>query len=170
MRQLMINATPWQLIASGDDWAVSECASNRFNYLSLMVQDRHYLYAEGLIELGLDERGVWVLGVFDTSEQLQMFLALHNDNPLKVPALRIESDWPVVSYTDANLESYAHYQGVYRVGFKSYRVTQTESETLLVNYIDGYKSELLGEFNEEVEACLKVYSHFDARTRGCKMC
>ena len=117
MRQLMINATPWQLIASGDDWVVTECTNNCFNYLSLMVQDRHYLYAEGLIELGLDEHGVWVLGVFDTSEQLQLFLALHTDNPLKVPALRIESSWPAVQFNEGELESYPTYQGVYRVGF-----------------------------------------------------
>ncbi len=170
MRQLAINATPWQLIASGEGWALSECANPHFNYLSLTIEDRHYLYAEGLIELGQDERGVWVLGVFDSREQLQMFLALHTDNPLKVPALRIESSWPAVQFNEGELESYPTYQGVYRVGFKSYRVTPTESGTLLVEYIDGYKAELLGEFQGEVEACLKVYSHFDARTRGCKMC
>lgn len=160
----------WQQMAYGNDWSLESFETAHFSYQRLNLNNRYYLYAEGLIELGGSERGVWVLGVFDTVEQSDMFLALHIDNPLKVPALRIESDWPVVQFTDASLDAFAHYQGVYRVGFKSYRVTPTESDTLLVEYIDGYKSELLGECEGEVEACLKVYSHFDARTRGCKMC
>jgi hypothetical protein len=119
--------------------------------------------------MGLPDRGVWVLGVFDHFDQLQMFLALHNDNPLKVPALRIDQKWPAVNYQKSTLIDYPHYQGVYRVGFKSYRVSE-EIDGYLVDYIDGYKAEQLGVLETEVEACLTLYSHFDSRTRGCKMC
>ena len=169
MRQLSRTLTDWSLQANGDDWSVYSSAHGRFNYLRLVLSTKEYLYAEGDLELGLSDRGVWVLGVFDHFEQLQFFLALHNDNPLKVPSLRIEQSWPVVNYQESTLIDYPHYQGVYRVGFKSYRVTQ-ENDECRVEFIDGYKAELLGVVETEVDACLTLYSHFDSRTRGCKMC
>lgn len=169
MRQLTINSTDWSLEASGADWSLYSSANERFNYLRLALATKEYLYAEGELEMGLPDRGVWVLGVFDHFDQLQMFLALHNDNPLKVPALRIDQKWPAVNYQKSTLIDYPHYQGVYRVGFKSYRVSE-EIDGYLVDYIDGYKAEQLGVLETEVEACLTLYSHFDSRTRGCKMC
>ncbi len=169
MRQLSITSTDWALQAKGDDWSLFASANDRFNYLRLVLPTKEYLYAEGELELGQSERGVWVLGVFDHFEQLQHFLALHNDNPLKVPALRIEQSWPVVVYHEQSLLDFPRYSGVYRVGFKSYRVTQ-EPGGYPVEYVDGYKAELLAVLESEVEACLVLYSHFDSRTRGCKMC
>ncbi|MGB0223545.1 hypothetical protein XMD579_000204 [Marinobacterium sp. xm-d-579] len=169
MRQLSITATDWLLQAKGDDWSLFASVTNRFNYLRLTLPTKEYLYAEGEQELGQSDRGVWVLGVFDHVEQLQYFLALHNDNPLKVPALKIEQSWPVVAYQEQSLMDYPHYSGVYRVGFKSYRVTQ-EIDGYRVEYIDGYKAALLGVLESEVDAFLALYSHFDSRTRGCKMC
>ena len=169
MRQLKVSAEEWSLQAEGEGWSLYTSANERFNYLRLVLPIQEYLYAEGTLELGLPERGVWVLGVFDHFDQLQLFLALHHNNPLKVPALRIEQSWPVVKYQEQSLIDYPHYSGVYRVGFKSYRVTQ-EIDGYRVEYLDGYKAELLGVLSSEVEACLALYSHFDSRTRGCKMC
>jgi len=169
VRQLTITSTGWSLEASGADWSLYSSANERFNYLRLVLPTQEYLYAEGALELGLPDRGVWVLGVFDHFDQLQLFLALHHNNPLKVPALRIEHSWPVVKYQEQSLIDYPHYSGVYRVGFKSYRVTQ-ENDDCRVEFIDGYKAELLGVVETEVDACLTLYSHFDSRTRGCKMC
>ena len=169
MRQLSVNSSDWSLQAKGDGWSLLASACDRFNYLRLVLPTKEYLYAEGELELGQSDRGVWVLGVFDHFEQLQHFLALHNDNPLKVPSLRIEQEWPVVAYQEQSLIDYPRYSGVYRVGFKSYRVTQ-EIKGCRVEYVDGYKAELLGVLASEVDACFAVYSHFDSRTRGCKMC
>ena len=169
MRYLSVASTDWSLQAKGPDWSLYSIANERYNYLRLVLPTKEYLYAEGELELGLSDRGVWVLGVFDHFEQLQLFLGLHKDNPLKVPALRIEQNWPVVKYQKSVLIDYPHYQGVYRVGFKSYRVTQ-EINGCRVEFVDGYKAELLGVVETEVDACLTVYSHFDSRTRGCKMC
>ncbi len=169
MRKLKITASEWSLQSEGVGWSLYACATDQFNYLRLALPTQHYLYTEGPLEKGQSDRGVWVLGVFDTFKQLQIFLALHNDNPLKVPALRLDQDWPVVKYQARSLIDYPHYSGVYRVGFKSYRVTQ-EIDGYRVDYIDGYRVELLGVFESEVEACLALYSHFDSRTRGCKIC
>jgi len=169
VRQLKVPLEEWSLQAEGEGWSLYTSANKRFNYLRLALPTQEYLYAEGALELGLSDRGVWVLGVFDHFDQLQLFLALHHDNPLKVPALRIEQSWPVVKYQEQSLIDYPHYSGVYRVGFKSYRVTQ-ERDGYSVEYLDGYKAELLGVLASEVETCLALYSHFDSRTRGCKMC
>lgn len=169
MRQLKVSADDWSLQAEGVGWSLYTSSNERFNYLRLVLPTQEYLYAEGTLELGLPDRGVWVLGVFDHFDQLQLFLALHHNNPLKVPALRIEQSWPVVKYQEQSLIDYPHYSGVYRVGFKSYRVTE-EIDGYRVEYLDGYKAELLGVLASEVEACLALYSHFDSRTRGCKMC
>jgi len=126
-----------------------------------------YLYAR-------DAEGgnCFILGVFDTEGQLDFFLSLHRENPLKVPGLRADSmPWPPVTLDDGGELSFPRYVGVYLVGMKSYRVEADEVNAGLyfVNYRDRYHTEYLGEASEK-DACLLLYSHFDARLRGCKMC
>ncbi|WP_372831349.1 hypothetical protein [Pontibacterium sp.] len=121
-----------------------------------------YLYAW---ELQLQR--AYVLGVFDTRSQALWFVELHRSNPLKVPALITPLEQPVF----VSGVWHQPYEGVYRVGYKSYRVTRLEEGAGLnaVDFIDRYKVQHLGIFPEK-ESCLEVYSHFDTRLRGCSMC
>lgn len=145
-----------------------DCAETEdFRYQRLGLQRAEetvwYLYA-------WNEVSSWVLGVFDTAGQVDFFLALHSDNPLKVPALELaESGVPV--RVEQGWLHYPGYAGVYRVGLKSYRVEpdQLDAALLSMHYIDRYNSQFLGVAGEK-EACLTIYSHFDSRLRGCKMC
>lgn len=111
---------------------------------------------------------VFVLGCFDTRGQADFFLALHSMNPLNVPALvALDQGWPALLERDIQQPVYA---GTYRVGFKSYRVEKDPDSGLLsLAYVDRYHTDYLGLATEK-EACLLIYSHFDARLRGCKMC
>lgn len=176
MRNLSIKTSEWVACPPSEAFTLPaqeqlltlECAhSNSFNYQRLAVRRSEevfwYLYA-------WNATGSRVLGVFDTSGQIDFFLALHSDNPLKVPALALqESGSPV--RVEAGRLVYPRYAGVYRVGLKSYRVEPDNHQPLLLSmqYIDGYNSQLMGVASEK-EACLAIYSHFDARLRGCKMC
>lgn len=121
-----------------------------------------YLYA-----WELQPQRAYVLGVFDTRSQALWFVELHRSNLLKVPALITSLEQPVF----VSGVWHQPYEGVYRVGHKSYRVTCSGEETDLhsVDFIDRYKVQHLGVFPEK-EGCLQVYSHFDARLRGCSMC
>jgi len=176
MRNLRIQATDWVACIPGESFVLPnreqlqalECArSDSFHYQRLAIRRDEemfwYLYA-------WDESDSWVLGVFDTAGQADFFLALHTDNPLKVPALKlVDSGQPV--RIEAGRLVYPHYAGVYRVGFKSYRVEPdgVAPEQYDMYYIERYNSQFLGMATEK-EACLAIYSHFDARLRGCKMC
>ena len=111
-----------------------------------------------------------ILGVFDTEGQASYYVDLHSENPLFIPALTLRScdlDISKGIYV-SNLPPYA---GVYRVGFKSYVVAISERDPALrsLTYVDRYRTQYLGEANE-LESCLILYSHFDQRLRGCKMC
>ncbi len=176
MRNLDIKATPWQQevlpdalhLPSGVEAVVLEtCQFEGWHYQRLQLQTvsglKCYLYVD-------DGDQAWVLGVFDTLGQADFFLALHNANPLYVPTLLIEQHAPAVRMVDQQLH-WPVYAGLYRVGFKSYRVelVETEADWVRAEYIDGYRVESLGE-GPEIEVCLQVYSHFDGRLRGCKMC
>jgi len=187
MRDLKIGASRWleqvPPAASGNDGFpraerpaglidYSICRSDDFLYHRLGVEVAGepwwYLYALALS----GEPALWVLGVFDTPGQVDFFLALHRDNPLKVPALRqldAAAGWLQVD-VEGRL-SYPHYSGVYQVGLKSYRVEALAdgSGHYRAHYADRDHVEYLGEATEK-EICLKVYSHFDGRLRGCKLC
>jgi hypothetical protein len=176
MRNLTIQATDWVSclpdasceLPNQERLLTLECArSDQFYYQRLALtrgaEVFWYLYA-------WNEDASWVLGVFDTAGQADFFLALHTDNPLKVPALELPRSGPPVTVADETLV-YADYAGVYRVGFKSYRVEtdKLDPELRSMHYVEGYNSQFLGVASEK-EACLAIYSHFDARLRGCKMC
>ncbi|MDI3325481.1 hypothetical protein QKW35_13950 [Pontibacterium granulatum] len=121
-----------------------------------------YLYA-----WQLKPHRAYVLGVFDTRSQALLFVDLHRGNPLKVPALITPLEQPRF-VADGWHQPYV---GVYRIGYKSYRVSRLEAGTGLhsVDFLDRYKVQHLGVFSEK-ESCLEVYSHFDTRLRGCSMC
>lgn len=184
MRDLTIKAGPWQAQSlpgtqvqsvSGEsvpgvlDYAT--CSSDTFRYYRLGVEVEGepywYLYAMTLSEAP----SLWVLGVFDTLGQVDFFLALHSNEPLWVPALQTledDTEWLQVQ-ADGGL-IYPHYAGIYRVGLKSYRVSETADPGIYTaTYADRDHVEYLGQANEK-EICLRVYSHFDARLRGCKLC
>ncbi len=176
MRDLSIKASPWQLEAlpvevrlpDGVVSAVLEsCRLEQWRYQRLLIETASesscYLYVD-------DGEQAWVLGVFDTLGQADFFLALHNQNPLFVPALLLAEPAPAVQVLDGCL-AYPVYAGVYRVGFKSYNVEVLPelSGSVRADYIDHYRVESLGE-GPEKEMCLQIYSHFDGRLRGCKMC
>ncbi|KEA62848.1 hypothetical protein ADIMK_2957 [Marinobacterium lacunae] len=113
-----------------------------------------------------------MLGVFDTPGQVDFFLSLHTDNPLKVPALRQFDAGPgwLRLGRDGELH-YPHYSGVYQVGLKSYRVMPVAAQEGMFNasYGDRDHVDYLGQGSEK-EVCLLVYGHFDSRLRGCKLC
>lgn len=176
MRDLKVQATAWVPVdlpancdlAPGEELvALHECTREDWHYQRLVIKrDQEpfcYLYVD-------DGSSSWVLGVFDTTGQAEFFLALHNANPLFVPALLQESSAPAVKLEQEQL-IYPVYTGLYRVGLKSYRVEAVEGQagTVSAEYIDRYHVELLGQGGEK-EVCLLVYSHFDGRLRGCKMC
>ena len=176
MRNLSIQASEWAdclpdhpaLLQPNEALTQLECAeSDRFHYQRLgLRRDGEmfwYLYA-------WNEEAAWVLGVFDTPGQADFFMALHTDDPLKVPALELSASGAPVRVEQGRLV-YPRYGGVYRVGFKSYRVEPDSQNAALLSmhYIDRYNSQFLGVADEK-EACLAIYSHFDSRLRGCKMC
>ncbi|WP_136681072.1 hypothetical protein [Neptunomonas sp. XY-337] len=149
-----------------------EVATDTFLYrllhLSLDAGERWYLYATRIQEDKSTDAVEYVLGVFDNIGQAEYFLMLHQGNELKIPALRLAQ--PAVLRVEAGVPCYPLYAGVYRVGFKSYVVAKTDDpEVRSVNYVQSYKTQYLGEF-EEVECCLAIYTHFDTRLRGCSMC
>lgn len=182
MRNLHVQASDWQrcmpqeafAMPEGEALLALECCQYQhpqgsdWRYQRLAVERDgeilYYLYA-------CSDGDVWVLGVFDTAAQGDFFLALHNDNPLNVPALLqagLKGD--AVRVEQGQLR-YPHYEGLYRVGFKSYQVERDSLDSGLRSlvYVDRYNSQGLGVLPEK-EACLKIYSHFDGRLRGCKMC
>jgi len=176
MRNLNIQASAWVdcrpeavvTTSHGETVLALECAeSEAFHYQCLGIERAGevfwYLYA-------WNEASSWVLGVFDTRGQVDFFLALHSDNPLKVPALALAVSGVPVRVERGRL-MYPRYAGVYRVGFKSYRVEadHLDADLLGMHYVDRYNSQFLGVAGEK-EACLAIYSHFDSRLRGCKMC
>lgn len=187
MRQLNMRAGRWQEqvlpTAGGSDAFTlaarpaglieyALCRSDDFLYhrLGVGVAGDPYWYLYALALSG--EPALWVLGVFDTPGQVDFFLALHSDNPLNVPALRqldAAAGWLQVD-TSGRLQ-YPHYSGVYQVGLKSYRVEALNdgSGHYRAHYADRDHEEYLGEAVEK-EICLQVYSHFDSRLRGCKLC
>jgi len=150
--------------------------TEHFTYRLLAVQldgqgVSWYLYASDS-DAEQSDRVDWVLGVFDTCGQLSFFLDLHLDNELKVPALKLAPDNRFLGVDGEGRFCFPMYAGVYRVGFKSYTVDicPDSLEKRIVHYIQSYKTEYLGLFENEKEACLGIYSHFDNRLRGCKMC
>ncbi len=177
MRNLKVLASDWQTCLPAEPYRLPEgeqllalecCRFENWCYQRLALwrsgEVFHYLYASS-------SEGVWVLGVFDTPAQVDFFLALHNHNPLQVPALLqvgLEGDAVRV---EQGVLCYPHYEGLYRVGFKSYQVDQEGEDPNMRSliYVDRYNSQGLGVLPEK-EACLKIYSHFDGRLRGCKMC
>lgn len=177
MRNLKIQASEWQAclpdmafdLPAGERLLALECCQYRDWYYQRLAVERagevfHYLYARS-------PECTCVLGVFDTPGQADMFLALHNENPLNVPALlQADLDGDAVRVEQGVL-CYPRYAGLYRVGFKSYRVENdsADPERRVLQYVDRYNSQGLGVLPEK-EACLKIYSHFDGRLRGCKMC
>ncbi|PSL13205.1 hypothetical protein CLV44_11334 [Marinobacterium halophilum] len=177
MRNLSISATPWQAclpdqpveLPAGEQLLALECCEyEHWQYQRLALaragEAFYYLYAASGAQ-------VWVLGVFDTAGQADMFLALHNDNPLNVPALEQRGLQPPAVSVEEGVLRYPRYAGMYRVGFKSYRVEpdMADADLLMLQYVERYNSQLLGVLPEK-EACLAIYSHFDGRLRGCKMC
>lgn len=187
MRNLKIKATRWQTQSLPSDTEraafaapvlpdnlmdYSICRSDSFLYHRLGVEEggERYWYLYALSLTG--EPSLWVLGVFDTPEQVDFFLALHSDNPLNVPGLRqLEAGAGWLRVNDAGKPVYPHYTGVYQVGLKTYRVAAVSSQPGLytASYGDRDHVEYLGESSEK-EICLMVYSHFDGRLRGCKLC
>ncbi|MBA4501185.1 hypothetical protein [Marinobacterium marinum] len=177
MRNLEVLASQWCVCLPDESFELAvdeqlltlECCRYegwRYQRLALQRGDEtfYYLYA-------MSEEGVWVLGVFDTPGQADFFLALHNEDPLMVPALL----QPVLAGDAVRVEQgklcYPRYEGLYRVGFKSYQVAvdQVDAGLRTLLYVERYNSQGLGVLPEK-EACLKIYSHFDGRLRGCKMC
>lgn len=177
MRNLKVLASDWHSclpeasfeMPKGEQLLALECCQYqewRYQRLTLTRSGEafHYLYT-------CTTEGVWVLGVFDTPEQVDFFLALHNDNPLNVPALLQAGQAGNAVRVEGGLLCYPRYEGLYRVGFKSYQVDRDSADPALRSllYVDRYNSQGLGVLPEK-EACLKIYSHFDGRLRGCKMC
>lgn len=183
-------ATPWQpypleeadrLPANWQVWQAKGLNPNNsdppqtWHYLCVQVQPPKqgktqaaswYLYA-----LAEPLAQVYVLGVFDCPEQMQLFLNWHAEKVLKVPALQPDTPcWPPWC-GEAGAQQLLPYAGTYRVGFKSYRVEPVEGQPQLrsLTFMDRYFIQALGEAPEK-EACLLLFSHFDARLRGCKMC
>ncbi|MBT00201.1 MAG: hypothetical protein CMI01_16210 [Oceanospirillaceae bacterium] len=185
MRNLTIKASSWKPQALPGDLNQDQhpvvgsgllshdiCRSDAFLYHRLAVdvsgEVHWYLYALALT----GEPSLFVLGVFDTPGQVDFFLALHSDNPLKVPALRqLEAGAGWLRVDEEGVLTYPHYAGIYQVGLKSYLVEPLAEHPGWVSarYADRDHVEYLGEGTEK-EMCLSVYSHFDARLRGCKMC
>lgn len=185
MRDLKIRASRWQAqavpAADGSTFAGTRpvglidhaiCRTEEFLYHRLGVEVAGdpcwYLYALTL----RGEPSLWVLGVFDTCGQVDFFLALHNDNPLNVPGLRqFDAGAGWLRLEEGGRLHYPHYSGVYQVGLKSYRVEplMDGSGHYRALYADRDHVDYLGEGTEK-EVCLQVYSHFDARLRGCKLC
>ncbi|MBV0933570.1 hypothetical protein [Marinobacterium weihaiense] len=177
MRNLSILATPWRDVSppgpvelpDGDRLeSLSQCDYDGWHYqrLTLYRQDERFVYLYAMFA-----GRVWVLGVFDTPDQADLFLALHNANPLNVPALEQTDQAGEAVFIDQGRLVYPLYQGLYRVGFKSYQV-EIDSKNVCLRamlYVDRYNSQGLGVLPEK-EACLAIYSHFDGRLRGCKMC
>lgn len=177
MRNLKVLASAWQncqpdesfALPDGEQLLALECCEYedwRYQRLALTRSGEmfQYLYA-------MSSEGVWVLGVFDTPGQADFFLALHNENPLMVPALLQAGMEGDAVRVEQGRFRYPQYEGLYRVGFKSYRVDPDTDDASLKSllYVDRYNSQGLGVLPEK-EACLKIYSHFDGRLRGCKMC
>ncbi len=182
MRELKIKASRWQeQTLPSDATAAREvagllehavCHSDDFLYhrLGIEVEGDAYWYLYALALSG--EPSLWVLGVFDTPGQADLFLALHADNRLKVPALRLYDAGAGWLKVDAQGKLvYPHYSGVYQVGLKSYRVTAVAGRPGIYEASYGNRDHVdyLGQANEK-EVCLLVYNHFDARLRGCKLC
>lgn len=187
MRNLKIKATRWQEQSLPADTGRetfaapllpdnlmdhSICRSDSFLYHRLGIEEggEHYWYLYALSLTG--EPSLWVLGVFDTPGQVDFFLSLHSDNPLKVPGLRqLEAGAGWLRVNDAGQVVYPHYSGVYQVGLKTYRVAAVVSQPGIytASYGDRDHVEYLGEASEK-EVCLLLYSHFDSRLRGCKLC
>lgn len=153
------------------DFSLSRCDLDDRVYWALSVTETHawYLYtsspeqaADGVIDT--------VLGVFDTLDQLRFFLTRYDENRLFIPALKYRTPWPVC-HIASNTLVYPRFEGVYRVGFKSYTVeVDTQNPELrVVHYIQDYRTQYLGCVPEK-DACILLYSHFDQRLRGCKMC
>jgi hypothetical protein len=183
MRNLQANTTPW------DDWmpldhpalltgfrcdhreSLVESTEPAWRYRLVQLSESATEFTWCLYALDQAQSKTYVLGVFDTRDQAEFFLALHSENPFKVPALLTdELQWPLLELNADGQLLRARYQGVYKVGLKSYRVQiDEESGLFTLAYVDRYHTEYLGEAAEK-EACLMIYSHFDARLRGCKMC
>lgn len=167
------NTTPWQSV---DGWPesvqVSRCHQRQalvpdqhWEYWRVACEGRWYLYARAAATAAPH-----VLGVFDTAAQAELFLELHSFNPLKVPGLQVaDGHWPPLWRDAQGQIQHLPYAGVYKVGLKSYRVDILEDGRRALHYIDRYASQYLGEA-DEVDVCLLLYSHFDARLRGCSMC
>lgn len=177
MRNLKVKASDWvgclpdsaSVVPAGEQLQTLECCQYEVWTYQRMLLMRgteafYYLYASSADK-------TWVLGVFDTADQAEFFLALHNDNPLNVPALEVSGLAGLAVRVEQGVLRYPDYKGLYRVGFKSYRVEPDSGDERLrtLLYVDRYNSQLLGVLPEK-EACLAIYSHFDGRLRGCKMC
>ncbi len=177
MRNLKVQASEWQdcvpsaafVMPDDEQLQALECCSHkdwRYQRLTLKRSGELfcYLYASS-------PEAVWVLGVFDTPGQADFFLALHNENPLMVPALQQAGLAGAAVRIEQGVLRYPSYEGLYRVGFKSYQVDRDAVDDSLrsLMYVERYNSQGLGVLPEK-EACLKIYSHFDGRLRGCKMC
>lgn len=149
--------------------------SIEFDYyrLSLECPDQLTLY---LYAVEKKQQFGYVLGVFDSEGQLDWFLQQHRLNALNVPALRVEmtGEQFFANIESAQLIDFQDFQGVYRVGYKSYQVVRleqslVEDKSYLLSFIDRYKVTELGTFNEK-DACVELYNHFFNRLSGCKMC
>lgn len=154
----------WQVIASSDNADALSFATEAFEYRSLRLQDERQQQVTLYARSQTDPHQRLVLGVFDTPAQADLFVSLHQQNPLFVPALKAAFDWPEDPLT------VVHYEGVYRVGMKSYRVQALSESGWRVEYIEGYRAQLLGDAISATDACMMVYNHFDGRLRGCKLC
>jgi hypothetical protein len=183
MRNLQANTTPW------NDWmplehpallagfrcdhsdSLADSGDPAWRYLLVQVSESAGEIFWCLYALDQAQNKTYVLGVFDTRDQAEFFLALHSDNPLNIPALLTdELRWPLLALSADGQLIRARYQGVYKVGLKSYRVQADDAAGMFsLWYVDRYHTEYLGVAAEK-EACLMIYSHFDARLRGCKMC
>ncbi len=168
-----MTASVWTSVAETERFSLKEYASSNFSYQCLELREpvtRIYLYAFGR-ETPDQQAGSYILGVFDLKAQAEHFLHLHRLNHLNIPCLRVGRDQPMVQVEGDHLIDYQRYEGVYTVGLKSYRVYHpNDSDLLRIEYMDRYQVELLGETDDEVQSCLWVYSHFDARLRGCRVC
>lgn len=151
--------------------SLSRCDLDDRVYWALYVAERcaWYLYTSSPEQAAQALIGS-VLGVFDTLDQLRFFLARYDENRLFIPALKYRAPLPVC-YMAADRLVYPRFEGVYRVGFKSYTVEVDEQnpELRIVHYIQDYRTQYLGCVPEK-DACILLYSHFDQRLRGCKMC
>jgi len=163
MRELN-TAIAWRVETNQSHLEVAYWHSENFEYQRIVHRTESgqavYLYAKSRAE----PDSIFALGAFDTPAQADFFTALHRDNPLFVPALSCTLMWQDLA------SSTPVYEGVYRVGMKSYRVQQLPDSIWRVDYLEGYRAELLGEVDNAIDACLLVYNHFDGRLRGCKLC